>query len=116
MVALKEDDCYNVQAQAHTQFVSPALWNAPLHLSQLAIYGYGRLEGRKFKYLWKGHQMGEIGTMPRNLQVPQKVPLNHDQVIISKCVIKLLNLTTITTTNKVLGQSTIATVTVRQND
>lgn len=45
-----------------------------------------------------------------------EVPLNNDQVIISKCVIKLLNLTTITTANKVLVQSTIAAVIVWQND
>lgn len=45
-----------------------------------------------------------------------EVTLNNDQVITSKCVIKLLNLTTITTANKVLVQSTIAAVIVWQND
>lgn len=45
-----------------------------------------------------------------------EMTLNNDQVIISKYVIKLLKLTTITTANKVLVQSTIAAVIVWQND
>lgn len=91
----------------------------PFHLLRLEGLGPSCPEEGKSKHLLKGQQTGEMGlalSLTQELAGSTEVSLHNDQVVISKYVIKLLNLATITTANKVLVHSITAAIIVWRND